>query len=124
VINLYQSGLGSEVIGGWWYPEDAQVDNRALARTLWTAAQSIGVDIQEGITVEAIQQQQRHVVGIQTSIGVIRAEHYVLAAGAWSSDLLPVPVRPKKGQMLSVRVLILRLAAYLYSGFYLGQIFT
>jgi len=104
VINLYQSGLGSEVIGGWWYPEDAQVDNRALARTLWTAAQSIGVDIQEGITVEAIQQQQRHVVGIQTSIGVIRAEHYVLAAGAWSSDLLPVPVRPKKGQMLSVRV--------------------
>ncbi len=103
-INLYQPGLGSEVIGGWWYPEDAQVDNRALARVLWTAAQSLGVDIQEGITVEAIQQQQRRVVGIQTSAGVIRAEHYVLAAGAWSSDLLPVPVRPKKGQMLSVRV--------------------
>ena len=103
-INLYQPGLGLEVVGGWWYPEDAQVDNRALVRALWTAAQSLGVDVRDGITVEAIQQQQRMVVGVQTSVGVIRAEHYVLAAGAWLNELLPLPVRPKKGQMLSVRV--------------------
>jgi thiazole synthase len=103
-INLYQPGLGSEVVGGSWYPEDAQVDNRALARALWTAAQSLGVDVRDGITVEAIQQQQRQVVGVQTSAGVSRAEHYVLAGGAWSNELLPLPVRPKKGQMLSVRV--------------------
>ncbi len=103
-INLYQPGLGSEVSGGWWYPEDAQVDNRALALALWTSAQSLGVDIRDGITVEAIQQQQRQVVGVQTSCGVFRAKHYVLTAGAWSNELLPVPVRPKKGQMLSVRV--------------------
>jgi thiazole synthase len=44
------------------------------------------------------------VIGIQTSVGVFHAEHYVLAAGAWSHELLPLPVRPKKGQMLSVRV--------------------
>jgi len=103
-INLYQPGLSSEVVGGWWYPEDAQVDNRALAQALWTAAQSLGVEFKEGITVEAIQQQQRHVVGIQTSTGVIHAAHYVLAAGAWSHELLPVPVQPRKGQMLSLRV--------------------
>ena len=103
-INFYQPGLGSEVVGGWWYPEDAQVDNRALARALWTAAQSLGVDVRDGITVEAIQQQQRQIVGVQTSAGVSRAEQYVLAAGAWSNELLPIPVRPKKGQMLSVRV--------------------
>jgi len=46
------------VVGGWWYPEDAQVDNRALVRALWTAAQSLGVDVRDRITVEAIQQQQ------------------------------------------------------------------
>jgi len=50
--------LGSEVVGGWWYPEDAQVDNRALVRALWTAAQSLGVDVRDRITVEAIQQQR------------------------------------------------------------------
>lgn len=104
-INLYQPGLGSEVVGGWWYPEDAQVDNRALALALWTAAESLGVDLRDGVTVEGILQQQRQVTGIQTSnSGTFRAKHYVLAAGAWSNELFPLPVSPKKGQMLSVRV--------------------
>lgn len=103
-IHLYQPGLGSDVVGGWWYPEDAQVDNRALARTLWTAAQSLGVDIKEGVAVEAIQQQQRQVVGVQTVSGIFHAAHYVLAAGAWCHELMPLPVHPRKGQMLSLRV--------------------
>ncbi|RUR72662.1 hypothetical protein PCC6912_61280 [Chlorogloeopsis fritschii PCC 6912] len=103
-INQYQSGLGEEVIGGWWYPEDAQVDNRALAKALLSAAQSLGVELKEGTTVEGLQQQQGQVVGVQTNAGVLRAEHYILATGAWSNQLFPLPVRPKKGQMLSVRV--------------------
>lgn len=103
-INLYQPGLGEAVVGGWWYPEDAQVDNRALALALWSAAESVGVDIHDGIVVYGILQQQGQVVGVQTSGGVFHAAHYVLATGAWSQELLPIPVRPKKGQMLSVRV--------------------
>ncbi|MBW4477678.1 MAG: glycine oxidase ThiO [Tolypothrix brevis GSE-NOS-MK-07-07A] len=102
-IHQYQPGLGDEVTGGWWYPEDGQVDNRALARVLWTAAESLGVELKEGITVEAIEQQQGQVIGVQTNALAIRAEHYVLAGGAWSNELLPLPVRPKKGQMLSLR---------------------
>ena len=103
-INLYQPGLSSEVIGGWWYPEDAQVDNRALSRALWTAAESLGVELRDGVKVEGILQQQRQVIGVQTTAGVFSAAHYVLATGAWSQELLPLPVSPKKGQMLSVRV--------------------
>ncbi|MEH2326557.1 MAG: glycine oxidase ThiO [Nostoc sp.] len=103
-IHQYQPGLGAEVIGGWWYPEDAQVDNTALAQVLWTAAESVGVELKDGITVEGFLQQQGQVVGVQTNAGIIRAAHYVLASGAWSNELLPVPVRPRKGQMLSVRI--------------------
>jgi len=104
-----------EVVGGWWYPEDAQVDNRALVRALWTAAQSLGVDVRDRITVEAIQQQQHgHWC---SNLGVIR-EHYVLAAGAWMNELLLLPVRPKK-RAISVRV---PEAGYCrYSGFYLHR---
>ncbi|MEH2463615.1 glycine oxidase ThiO [Nostoc sp.] len=102
-IHQYQPGLGAEVVGGWWYPEDAQVDNKALAHVLWTAAESVGVKLKDGITVEAFLQQQGQVVGVQTNAGVIRAAHYVLASGAWSNELLPLPVLPRKGQMLSVR---------------------
>ncbi|MBR8837160.1 MAG: glycine oxidase ThiO [Stigonema ocellatum SAG 48.90 = DSM 106950] len=103
-IHQHQPGLGTEVAGGWWYPEDAQVDNRTLAQALLTAAQSLGVELQEGITVVGIGQQHLQVIGVQTNAGEIRAEHYVLAAGAWSNQLLPLPLRPIKGQILSVGV--------------------
>ncbi|MEH2035147.1 glycine oxidase ThiO [Nostoc sp.] len=103
-IHQYQPGLGAEVVGGWWYPEDAQVDNKALAQVLRTAAESVGVELKDGITVEAFLQQQGQVVGVQTNAGIIRAAHYVLASGAWSNELLPLPVLPRKGQMLSVRI--------------------
>ena len=102
-INLYQPGLGSEVVGGWWYPEEGQVDNRALAQTLRLAAQELGVEIREGVEVEAIEQQHRQIRGVKTSIGELQADHYVLATGAWSNQLLPIPVHPKKGQMLSLQ---------------------
>ncbi len=71
---------------------------------LWTAAESVGVELKDGITVEAFLQQQGQVVGLQTNAGIIRAAHYVLASGAWSNELLPLPVLPRKGQMLSVRI--------------------
>ncbi|AFZ16587.1 glycine oxidase ThiO [Allocoleopsis franciscana] len=103
-IHLYQPGLGSDVVGGWWYPEDGQVDNRELAQALRLAAQELGVNLREGIEVEAIEQQNHQIRELRTSAGEFQADHYVLATGAWSSGLLPLPVRPKKGQMLSVQV--------------------
>ena len=103
-IHQYQPGLSTEVVGGWWYPEDGQVDNRALAKALLTYSHSLGIDIKEDVIVEGIQQRQGKVIGIQTNIGTLSAEHYVLAAGAWSNQILPLPVNPRKGQMLSLRV--------------------
>ncbi|MDY6901738.1 MAG: glycine oxidase ThiO [Cyanobacteriota bacterium] len=105
-IHQYQPGLSEEVIGGWWYPEDAQVDNRALFQTLLNAAENLGVEIQEGITVKGIIQQQGEVKGLQTDAGTLYASKYVLATGAWSNELFPLPVRPVKGQMLSVKALL------------------
>jgi len=70
-------------------------DNRALVRALWTAAQSFGVDVRDRITVEAIQQQQRMVAGVQTSVSNPRR---TLCFGSGCVDeLLLLPVRPKKG---------------------------
>jgi thiazole synthase len=103
-IHLYQPGLGSDVIGGWWYPEDGQVDNRELAQALRLAAQELGVNLREGVDVEAIEQQNRLIREIRTSAGELQADHYVLATGAWANQLLPLPVHPKKGQMLSLQV--------------------
>ena len=101
-IHSYQPDLSPEVVGGYWYPEEGQADSRALLKALRMAAQELGVDIQEGVSAEAFLQQGHHVTGVLTSHGQQRAGHYVLAAGAWSSDLLPVPVKPRKGQMAAL----------------------
>jgi glycine oxidase ThiO len=105
VIQQRQPGLSSEVVGGWWFPEDAQVDNRALVRVLRAAAQELGVTLVDGISVEAILHHQDRVIGLETAQGDWPADRYILATGAWSGQLLPVPVVPRKGQMLAVRAL-------------------
>ncbi len=103
-IHQHQPGLSQSVIGGWWYPQDAQVDNRALTNALWAAVHDAGVEIRAGVTVQKVLHQQSQVIGVQAGEETLQAGHYVLAAGAWSQELLPIPVHPRKGQMLSVRV--------------------
>ncbi|MEO1672087.1 MAG: glycine oxidase ThiO [Cyanobacteria bacterium J06631_2] len=103
-IQLYQPGLSDRVVGGWWYPEDGQVDNRCLMRALLQAAQTLGVELKEGVKVKAIQQRQGRVNGVLTDVGQLEAEQYVLAAGSWSNQLMPLPVRPVKGQMLALKM--------------------
>jgi len=109
-IQQYQPGLSSEVVGGWWYPDDGQVDNRALARCLWMAAQLLGIEILEEVAVTEFVRENQQIKYVKTSRGDWQAERYVLATGSWSQELLPVPVYPKKGQMLSVRSRSVRLA--------------
>ena len=103
-IELYQPGLGDRVIGGWWYPEDGQVDNRCLMRSLLQAARTLGIELKEGVSVKAIQQKQGRVNGVLTDAGQLTADRYVLAAGSWTNQLMPLPVRPIKGQMLALKM--------------------
>ncbi len=98
-----QPGLGPTVQGGWWFPEDAQVDNRALMRALLAAVQIAGVEICEGVEVQAIGTGTHQVTHLETSTGRWQAGHYVLATGAWSEAIVPVPVQPRKGQLLALR---------------------
>lgn len=103
-IKFYQPGLGKDVVGGRWYPEDGQVDNRKLVKALRQAALNLGVDLLEGVTVQAIQQQKNKVKSILTSKGEFEAQTYILASGSWASQLLFLPVYPIKGQMAAVRM--------------------
>jgi len=103
-LAFYQGGLGSDVVGAWWYPEEGQVDNRALMKTLLVAAKDAGVEFREGVTVKSIQRQNDRVTKIRTSEGELKADHYVLATGSWVKELFPLAVRPLKGQMMSLEM--------------------
>ncbi|KPQ37629.1 MAG: thiazole synthase ThiG [Phormidesmis priestleyi Ana] len=100
----YQPGLSNRVVSAEFYPDDAQIDNRALMKMLQLAAQDLGVEVQSGVCAEGFVQRRGQIVELRTSVGPQTADHYILATGAWSGELLPIPATPCKGQMLSVRV--------------------
>ncbi len=102
-LEQYCPGLGEAVVGGYWYPEDAQVDNRSLHHSLRVAVVNAGVPLHQ-VEVKDIDYSQGAITGLRTNLGLIRAEHYILATGAWSQNLIDIPVYPKKGQMLSVQM--------------------
>ena len=102
-IHQQQPGLSESVVGGYWYPADGQVDNRALVRSLSSASQ-VGINLRDGVEVTKIERRQGRVTHLETNQGDFSAQHYILATGAWSQQLLPIPVIPRKGQMLSVIV--------------------
>jgi thiazole synthase len=106
-IHRHQPGLGSDIVGGWWFPRDGQVDNRrGLLKALVAATQELGITVQNNIEIQQLLTSSTgEVTGIQTNKDTLQASHYVLTTGAWAGQLLPeIPVTPKKGQMLSVKV--------------------
>jgi glycine oxidase ThiO len=103
-IQQHQPGLSQQIVGGWWFPADAQVDNQRLAKVLRVAAEQAGVIIHENVSVEEVQCSGQQVTRVSTTAGQWQATTYILATGAWSGQILPIPVTPRKGQMLSVQM--------------------
>jgi glycine oxidase len=104
-----ERGLAPGVTGGVYAPHEAALDPRALVAALRVAAERSGAEVIEGAEVRQLVWEGEIVRGVRTAD---RAEHraasVVLAAGAWSgAGLLPAelrpPVRPVKGQILTVR---------------------
>ena len=70
-------------------PDDHAVDPRAVVAALSQRVRDAGVDVREHTPV--------------SSLDDLDADKVVVAAGAWSAELLDVPVRPVKGQILRLR---------------------
>jgi glycine oxidase len=68
-------------------PHDDAIDPRALTAALRAAAVNAGVEMRR----EDVRSLD------------LPAEQVVVAAGCWSAELAPVPVRPVKGQILRLR---------------------
>ncbi len=97
-----QTGLNHNVAGGLWFKDDAQVDNRYLSKALIAALRLRSVKILEGVSVYSIETDQNQVTHLVTSHGNLQSDRYILATGAWTKELMPLPISPRKGQMLEV----------------------
>jgi glycine oxidase len=105
-----EPGLATAITGGVHARDEAEVDPVALTSALAAAAESAGVELVSGDEVVEALGEGNRISGVRTAAGRrIRAADTVLAGGwesgaaAWlPADARP-PVRPVKGQVLSLR---------------------
>ena len=69
-------------------PSSGYVDSIAATRSMAYAAQTLGVEIQEGVNVTGIATTSGRVSGISTSEGNVSADVVVCANGPWVAELL------------------------------------
>jgi glycine oxidase ThiO len=86
------------------YLKERSVDPRALTSAALKAARHREVDISSGTSVTEILLSDGRVTGVRTDKTTYNAPVVVNCAGAWAGQLPPhqFPVRPVKGQMLSI----------------------
>lgn len=98
---------GKRIAFGVWTPSEEVVDSVALSQTL---AQNSGATLQWDQPIRALQVRNGKVVAIGTHGEPVLADHFVLAAGVASADLLRplgmrLPIEAIKGYSLTLPVL-------------------
>lgn len=87
--------------------QSGSVDNRKLGRALHTVAAATGVEFRLQTAARSIMARHTQCERVELATGEsIEADAIVIAAGAWSGEILGLPMRlpvvPVRGQMLAV----------------------
>jgi glycine oxidase len=114
-----EPGLSPEVEAAVLRPDEASVDNRALTRAVLEAARKSGAEIFAHRKVYGICREKGRCVGLQLENENVSAKSTIIAAGSFSANIAGVnvyaPVRPAKGQMVSLRAERLKIERVLWS---------
>lgn len=86
----------------------AQLRSPRFLQALLSALDKQGVEVLSNTAVRRLSVEQGTAQGVETADGVINAGTIVLAAGAWTPEIIPYgywrpAIRPVKGQMLLYR---------------------
>lgn len=124
-LRSMEPALSPAVSGSLLLPDVAQVRNPRLCQALTDALLMRGVTLREQTAVRGLIVQQGRIQGVATATCVLTAPRVVIAAGAWSSQILAghgpeLPVSPVRGQMIQfqappglLRHIVLRDGCYL-----------
>jgi D-amino-acid dehydrogenase len=98
----FEPALSDRVVGGVFYPEEAQCDPERFMLAVAAAAVDAGATVCTRAEVMDARVSGGRVVSLDTTIGEVRPEQVVVANGAWTAKLarrlgLPIPVEGGKG---------------------------
>jgi D-amino-acid dehydrogenase len=98
----FEPALSDRVVGGVFYPEEAQCDPERFMLSVAEAAVAAGAILRTRAEVLGAKIVNGRVELLETTIGEIRPGQVVVANGAWTAELgrrlgLPIPVEGGKG---------------------------
>ncbi|MFL5240464.1 MAG: glycine oxidase ThiO [Rhizomicrobium sp.] len=105
---LLEPLLSDNVAGALFDPDEAQVNNRALALALGIAFQKAGGALKINEPVVRFEIENGRAAAARTPFAHYRADAFILAAGAWSGRIEGLPadgvpaVIPVKGEMIAL----------------------
>jgi glycine oxidase len=113
------------ILGGYLLPEETQLRSPRHLEALARSCRGRGVLLSAGVEVAEILRDGSRVAGVAATVDgspeIVRADWYVLAAGAWSERLaatlgVTLATRPIRGQIALVRLPRPRLARVVNRG--------
>jgi glycine oxidase len=116
-----EPGVSPDAVAALFYPRDWQVENRKLLVALRKFVDLNEIEVVERCEVSALVTDGSRVIGARTAGGDLLAGTTILATGAWTSLIkiadvvLPVSVRPIRGQMISFGTGVRTIRRVIYS---------
>ncbi|MCS6858341.1 MAG: glycine oxidase ThiO [Sandaracinaceae bacterium] len=108
-IQHLEPAVSDQVIGALFFPDESQVEAGCLLQALLASAKKRGVLIRQA-SVRRLLVQKGKIHGVECELERVYAPHVVIAAGAWSSLIVPdepalgLPlIRPVRGQLVHAR---------------------
>lgn len=106
-----EPGLSASIeklTGGLQLPNDETGDCQLFTLALAKLTLELGVEYRYNTEVERIVVEGNKIKGIRCKDTLLTADHYLLACGSWSTQLLkgiiPIPVYPMKGYSLTLPI--------------------
>ncbi len=107
-VHARESALNDDVIGGLFFPKDAWLNPAMYTAELAQACRDKQVSIEEQCDIGTIHHKDQRVESVYTRLGDFTADHYIIATGAETPELLkpldiPCPIQPGKGYSITSR---------------------
>lgn len=123
----FEPYLARDLVGGAYYPDDAQLQPMLAAAHLLRLSRDSGATVRTGVEVTCMLRSGDTVTGVRTSAGDVSSPSVLNAAGTWASSVaalagVEVPVLPRRGFILVTEPLPPTVRHKVYAAAYVGDV--